>query len=332
MHIKFLNLKIHNFLSFGDAEINFNKTGYTLVSGVNNNPKDAALSNGSGKSSIWSAVCWALTGETIQGLSNNVENIYLNSGCWVELSFNVDKDNYKVIRYRNDPKLKSDLKIYINGEDKSGKGIRESQNLLEQYLPDITSELIGSVIILGQGMPHKFSNNTPAKRKEILEKLSKSDFMIEDIKEKLAKRSSNLTKEINTLNENRIFYESQLVMLNKNLDYFTKEIEKIINNPIDYNSITDEINKLEEAAEKEKINADSIREKLNELHKELITLSDFKNSRLLKAKEEYDSYISPLNTKKIQLELEMKDIQNKLDEFSNIKDICPTCGQKLPKV
>ena len=37
-------------------------------------------------------------------------------------------------------------------------------------------------------MPLKFSSNTPSGRKEVLEKLSKSDFMIEDLKKRLVER------------------------------------------------------------------------------------------------------------------------------------------------
>ena len=62
MNIQFNKVKIHHFLSFGDAEIDLRDRGYCLVSGVNRNPKDAAKSNGSGKSTIWSAISYALTG------------------------------------------------------------------------------------------------------------------------------------------------------------------------------------------------------------------------------------------------------------------------------
>ena len=67
MKIKFEKVVLHNFLSFGDAELTLSDRGYSVVKGVNNNPKDSAISNGSGKSSIWSAISYALTGETIQG-------------------------------------------------------------------------------------------------------------------------------------------------------------------------------------------------------------------------------------------------------------------------
>ena len=68
MKLKFTKLIIDNFLSFGHAEVDLNDRGYTLIEGINNNPKDSAKSNGAGKSTIFSALCYALTGEKIQGL------------------------------------------------------------------------------------------------------------------------------------------------------------------------------------------------------------------------------------------------------------------------
>ena len=40
--------------------------------------KDNALSNGSGKSFLWNAICYAFTGETISGLHSNLKNININ--------------------------------------------------------------------------------------------------------------------------------------------------------------------------------------------------------------------------------------------------------------
>ena len=88
-------------MSFEEAEINLNKVGYFIVNGINNNKEDSASSNGSGKSTIFEALCWALTGETIRG-TKDVSNIYTKTGACVELDFSIDSDNYKVIR-KKDP-------------------------------------------------------------------------------------------------------------------------------------------------------------------------------------------------------------------------------------
>ena len=54
--IKFERIKIHNFLSFGDAEYNLDDNGFVLVTGENHCEADSANSNGSGKSTLWCAI------------------------------------------------------------------------------------------------------------------------------------------------------------------------------------------------------------------------------------------------------------------------------------
>ena len=88
------------------------------------------------------------------------------------------------------------LQITRNGIDISGKGIRESEKVLAEHLPDLTKDLIASTIIVGQGMPNKFSSFSPSGRKELLEKLTKSDFMIEDLKERLISRQAKLQQQL----------------------------------------------------------------------------------------------------------------------------------------
>ena len=75
MKIKFKNITIENFLSIGNTSIDLEDRGYCLITGINNNPNDMAKSNGSGKSSIIEAICYALTGETIRGVKDIV-NLY----------------------------------------------------------------------------------------------------------------------------------------------------------------------------------------------------------------------------------------------------------------
>ena len=70
MKLSIENVKIENFLSIGKADVSLKDRGYCLIQGVNNNPKDNAKSNGSGKSSLTNAVAWCLTGETIQGVKD----------------------------------------------------------------------------------------------------------------------------------------------------------------------------------------------------------------------------------------------------------------------
>ena len=97
MLIKFKKIILNNFLSFGYSELDLSNCGYTLVSGINNNKNDLATSNGSGKSSLWEAISWSLTGKTIRECKDIV-NIYANDGAYVELQFSIDSDEYVILR------------------------------------------------------------------------------------------------------------------------------------------------------------------------------------------------------------------------------------------
>ena len=339
MKLEFKKVIIHHFLSFGDAEIDLKDNGYVLVSGVNNNPLDSAISNGSGKSTIWSAICFALTGETIQGLTKNLANIHFNDGCWVELQFNVDEDEYKIIRYKDDAIKGSDLKIYINGEDKSGKGIRESQGLLNSYLPDLTSDLIGSVIILGQGLPHKFSNNSPSGRKEVLETLSKSDFMIEDIKSRLNFRESCLRTELRKLEDSRLSTTTQLKLYQSELDRVTDELTNLEETSMsdeDYNKlIVDLVKQVEDKnAEFDAINQEGIRinEKINSINDDNNSLLEQKNTIISNINYDYHNESATISSDISMCKMKINALKTEITRMESIKDVCPTCGQKLPDV
>ena len=120
MHIRFKEVEIHNFLSIGDAKVNFENQGYVLVQGINKVAEDCATSNGVGKSSIFDSIIWNLTGETIRG-TKDVINKYTSGGTFVKLTFKINNDLYVITRYKEYENIGTNLKIEINGEDKSGK-------------------------------------------------------------------------------------------------------------------------------------------------------------------------------------------------------------------
>lgn len=335
MKIKFKEITLHHFLSFDEDTIQLNDRGYCLVSGVNKNPSDAASSNGSGKSSIWNAICWTLTGETIQGVHTGIANIQYNDGCWTELKFSIDNHEYDLIRSKDDKEKGNNLKIIIDGVDKSGKGIRESQDLLTQYLPDITSDLIGSVIILGQGLPHKFSDNSPSGRKELLEKLSKSDFMIEDLKTRLNKRIEELNIKqrkaedtLLTLNTQHSLYNTQLI---NQQDLLTQlEIKPDFETNIkNYKDKLDAISKsLVEAKNNLQIANEFVQvcfKNYDELYKKEYEVNN-------KIAEEHNKVYKDLEFKYTSLLSNKNVLQAEITKLKSITDICPTCGQKIPGI
>jgi DNA repair exonuclease SbcCD ATPase subunit len=101
--------------------------------------------------------------------TKEVVNTTTGSDTCVELSFTVDNVPYEIARFKSDTKYGNMLKLQKNGVDISGKGLRESEKILGDVLPDLSAQLIGSVILLGQGLPQRFTNNSPSGRKEILQ-------------------------------------------------------------------------------------------------------------------------------------------------------------------
>lgn len=332
MQIKFNNVKLKNFLSFEDAYIDLNNVGYTLVSGINNNPDDMAKSNGSGKSALWEAISWSITGETIRGIKD-VKRIGSaeKDKCFVELNFDIDGKNYRLIR----SKTPSNLEFYEGEKNLSGKGIRDTEKIVENYLPDLTASLIGSVVILGQGLPQRFTNNTPSGRKEVLEKLSKSDYMISDMKERISNRLKTLyTKDegfavnIATLSGKQSTIENEIVNLNnriediKSLGNIDEEIEVAKQNEsVQENLLKD----LEEKLNKSK-------EVLNNNLQIKATINAEQELELNKVASKYTAIINDYNREKDKFVITADSIKSEINKLKSIKDVCPTCGQKIPGV
>ncbi len=333
MHIEFKKVTLHNFMSFSHSELCFNDDGFIRVSGVNENPLDNAGSNGSGKSSLWEAVVWVLTGETIRG-TKHIVNIYGDDGCFVDIEFYIDNTKYQLIRAKDHKIKKTSLQILINDQDVSGKGVRDSEKLLQQYLPDITASLLGSVIILGQGLPQKFTNNTPSGRKEVLEKLSNSDFMIEDLKKRVNERKQVLQGEQRSIEDTLLQDKTRIALLEKQV----AEQQQILST-LDKTELEDQLNELkvkqrqlEDELNIIESNISRLSEEQSKYNLELTQLTVEKTNTLQQAFEEHQVGIAEVKDKVNALTIEINSLNKQLKTMLSIQDVCPTCGQKLPDV
>ena len=327
-NIRFEKIKIHNFLSFGDAEYNLDDNGFVLVTGENHCEADSANSNGSGKSTLWCAISWALTGQTIRG-TKDVCNNRLEDGAIVELEFTVNNDRYRIIRAKNNKQYKTNLLLYVNDKDVSGKGIRDTEKILTEYLPDITSTLLGSVIIMGQGLPCRFSANTPSGRKEVLENLFNSDFMIEDIKARIETRKTFVSEQLNELEQtiNALMVDvGTKTQLKEDAEKTLAEmpgIDDLQNTLAGYQdelaTATAEVNRV--ATEKDRAD-----EKVTSLSADLLSISVKKNDRITAVAQKLQEELSSLSDKEAEIKSVAMVLSNEVKAIDEIKDICPTCG------
>ena len=226
------------------------------------------------------------------------------------------------------------LQITKNGTDISGKTLRESEKNLSNNLPDLTKDLIASTIILGQGMPNKFSSFSPSGRKDLLEKLTKSDFMLDDIKTRITARLQDLNTELrqyedsllvnNTkLSSNRVLLTNSKNELDsiKNVDY-SKKLEE---SSIKINNFTTKLAELEDKIKEKELSIDNLNSRFITLTAEKAKVSD----------EEFNCYNTAFTTQnelKIKNQTSIRIIENEIKKLESIKDICPTCGQRIQGV
>ena len=331
MRIDFKTLHIEGFMSIGEADINLTEGGFILVSGVNRCAQDLAKSNGSGKSSVWESIIWCLTGDTLRG-SKSVENINTQGGTLVSLDFSIGDISYKVTRTKNHEKYKTNLFFEVNGKDCSGKGIRDTEKILKEYLPEIDSGLISSVIILGQGLPARFTSNTPSGRKEMLERMSKSDYMIQELKDKVSKRRAEVDKMKRDAEDRRLSLSTTLSNVRKTVDETRAKLDSfpdVRGQQIEAETLQKRIDAL-----KSKIDSTDIESKRNELsniNAELYKQETYFDSKI-KGRFEEDDLISNLTADLRAVDNSILFVRNEINEMKSVKDVCPTCGQKIQGV
>lgn len=325
-------IHIENFMSFEFADVSLNDRGFVTVTGRNDNECDNSVSNGSGKSSLWEALLWCLTGDTVRGTKDIVNN-KSDEGALVELNFTLNDKRYKVIRSKEHSIYETNLKIFVDDKDVSGKGIRDSGKILSNLLSDVDTQLLSSVVILGQGLPQKFTNNIPSGRKEVLEKLTHSDFMIEDLKKRVTQRQGVLSHHITdtSMKLNREQSRRDILVRQKTEaeSFLSKSIDEV-KGKIDAYQV--ELTKLEEdrlsvCSEKDELSA-----QISQMQEKRLLVKEKGTQELLNLKQRQSDECEPLKASIADLTAQKKQLEKTIKEKGSIKDVCPTCGQHISGV
>lgn len=185
--VSFDEITFKNFLRYGETSIRLSKLeGLILIEGENLDDP-SSVSNGSGKSSIFEGLRWALYGSTLRGLAGDeVVNSEGGADCVVEVSFRVEGQPYKVSRYRKHRKFKNQVMLSIwRGEGLSGEwaDIRAKS---DKDTTDLISRLIGadervfdSIVFLGYGFNTSFAGLTDKEQKQVLENILGISYLSE---------------------------------------------------------------------------------------------------------------------------------------------------------
>lgn len=141
--MKIVDMKIENFLAIKEAELKLWEKGLVLIQGENIDDPSAD-SNGSGKSTIPDALCWALYGKTARGVSGDgVVNLQARKGCRVSVTIKEENQFYRVSRHRKHPDKKNSLTVDVC---ETVAGVTSTTDLTkgtDKLTQEIVNELIG---------------------------------------------------------------------------------------------------------------------------------------------------------------------------------------------
>lgn len=345
MNIKFEELDIEGFRSIDRISLKLSDQGIVIVKGINNY-EDLASSNGSGKSSVFEAIIYALFEETSSG-DRDIENRILGQGCTVVLKFSIDDVSYKIIRQSK--KGKGTVVLYRNDEDISARNKSDTNKLIISIL-GINKAIFLDSIFLSQNAVTNLPSLSPTARKERLEILTNTDNAINNFKTFLKEKQTmyeskhvDCQLEINKINGKEESLQQQKDKLqaqindikiqieerNKlgNIEDLDKQIQEYnveintINNQIpeldnQIEMISKSINELkneQKVYEEKRVNKDqevqNQRDKCNDLQKEITRV---------------ENVISYNN-------MDIDRINKEIEEIKN-SDTCPTCGRKYDNV
>ena len=339
MNFKITKLEIENFRSIQNKVTLNIKSGLFSIEGINYTETNST--NGSGKSSIISALFWAFTGNSLTNevLADEVVNLQIGKNCRVSVYISTDKDEIKITRVRKDTEVGNCLFLEINGQDLSCHKVAETQDRINKLIK-IPFDLLKSTIIMTSGMESAFSSLSPQQRINTLESIR--DYSIwEKIRDEANRDSKSYSTEINN-NSLEISNLKGKVDTYKDLIEKAKQEKEKIETTVDLSDIDDQIQKTKDAK----------LAKLDKIKQKELEIDEFK-----KNKKEPDSseivqkmndIVTEVNELKAQVTKEKQELDNKIRDVEYIKkdtlreltlierwfkeDSCPTCGKKLDRM
>ena len=192
---------------------------------------------------------------------------------------------------------------------------------------------MSSVVILGQGLPQKFTNNTPSGRKEVLEKLTRSDFMIDDLKKRVTQRQSILSGRVSDTSAKLNGEQSRKEILARQ----RAESESFLSKSIDdvkekLDSYRVEQSKLEEDVRSIEATKAELSAQISEIQEKRLSIKEKGTQEILNLKQRQTELCEPIKTSVAELTAQSKQIEKTIKEKKSIKDVCPTCGQRISGV
>ena len=345
MNIKFKSIDIYGFRSLNKASVSLDNQGIVIVKGINEY-EDKATSNGSGKSSIFEALIYAIFEETSSG-EKDVENRILKDGYSIDLKFDIDNDHYRI--FRQCKKDKSTVSFYKNEEDISARNKTDTNKLIQNTL-NINKNIFLDSIFLSQNAVTNLASLSPTARKERLEILTNTDQIIEEFKEKIKERQNqyeancvDCRSNIDKNNGKKESLNNQIQQLQYKIEEQKQEIERK-KQLGDIKDIEQQIDKLNEnirnneesisVVEESIINVDNSIKEFNNKIEEYNNQYNELQTKILQKQSDISSLQFDLTKQDSEKQHIQQDIERIKQEIEKIKnsDTCPTCGRKYDNI
>lgn len=170
--IKLLKIKATNFRSYQSLELDFTKTrGLVLLQGTMPQASENS-NNGSGKSSTYMSILFALYGKLPNGDSgDSVINRIAGKGTSVILTFKQGNDIYRIERYRKHKKYKNKVLLFRNDSDITLPSMKETDQRITEIIGMSENTMLNS-LVFGSNNLVSFVSATDKQRKEMLEQLT----------------------------------------------------------------------------------------------------------------------------------------------------------------
>jgi len=297
--IIFKTLKWKNLLSTGNyfTEIKLNSNTNTLIVGT----------NGSGKSTMLDALCFALFGKPFRNVNKpNLLNSINGKDCVVEVTFNIGSKEYKIVRG-----IKPNIfEIYQDGNlVNQDAASRDYQEYLERFILKLNYKSFTQIVILGSASFVPFMQLSSSDRRAIIEDLL--DIQIFSTMNSLVKERMSINKENTTLKKSEIELLKQRYVLKKeHQDKLNEDKEVKVN---------------EYASE-----IQSCGETIRTLHREIDDLERQKQTYTEVCSKIPENEKTLTTFKKVESKIESKISQVGTDrDFYEHNADCPTCRQAI---
>lgn len=349
--MKLRRLRITNFFSFGDADIDFiNKPSPVLIKGQT---QDSSQSNGSGKSSMLESFYWCITGKTIRGV-RAADVIRLGAqACVVVADIQFNSKSLSVTRHYS--ASKKTVEINYEGREESFHDSKQGTARIFEIL-GIDDETLALASFFGSSFI-TFSGLGPQARSDVIDKLAQGskwerarglavskakaiERNLEELQNVLNKKTEEADNGVSSLESTRIQYKEKRAELDREIEALNNKIAEL---ETDLSRVNEELASLEqtdtssfskaiEEFESMKSKVVSKRDAERSAHSE--SENEIKNS-IQGHEKELDTCRQDVNLahrNKTTAELRIESITEELKRLRTEEKTneCSSCGQALP--